>query len=72
MKWFSDKERPNHPIVLALYEKGYFDFELNYSRIEFWCIDSYDEQLMQITKGWLGFTIKSSIKNISKFKQKIK
>ena len=66
MNWFSDIEKPKHPIVLALKNKGYSDFELNYSKSEYWCIESSNTEVMKKTKGWLGFTIKSSLRAIER------
>ena len=65
--WFNDKEKPNHPIVKALINKGFKNFELNYSKSEFWCIEG-EYEIMQSTKGWLGYTIKSAVKKIDNLK----
>ena len=66
MTWFSDQEKPKQLDALALKKKGYSYFELNYSKSEYWCIESSNVDLMNLTKGWLGYTIKSALKRIEK------
>ena len=65
MNWTKDSEIPNHKIVKALNKKGFYNFELYYDKTSFWCIESNSNDLMQKTNGWLGYTIKSSIKKIN-------
>ena len=69
MNWTNDNEIPNHKIVKALYKKGFHNFMISYSKIEFWCIDAENTYLMKQTNGWLGYTIKSSIKKINSLNQ---
>ena len=52
--------KPNHKIVSALIKKGYKDFTLTYQTGQGWQLDGFN------LPAWLGFTIKSALKEIEK------
>lgn len=60
----NDKIRPNYKLVKALVKKGYKDFELTYQTNQGWQLDGYG------LPSYLGYTIKSALKEIENIKGK--
>lgn len=60
----NDKSHPNHKLVNALVKKGYEYFELTYQANQGWQLDGYG------LPSYLGYTIKSALKEIENIKRK--
>lgn len=67
---FTDKEKPNHPLVKAFRKRGIVNIEFIYASHwasdSGWTVQTIISSPKMLDTTWWGFTISSAVKNIEK------